>query len=120
MFAQQWDEDKYQELCMYSNIQKPPFTHTDIFLATFLLNNYKQVQELLEELLLAIAALQSGKSADDMDYHQHLKMEQEYLTTRKSEPEEDIVSCDYIVLLQNYGTAQEGFHFTAHFCIDIF
>ena len=82
-------------------------THTsDVFLATFLLNNYKQVQELLDELPLAIATLQSSKLADDMDYHQHLKMEQEYLTTRKLEPEEDIISCDYIVLLQNYGTAQ--------------
>jgi len=79
-------------------------THT--ILATFLLSNYKQVQELLEELLLAIAALQSGKSADDMKYHQHLKMEREYLATWKSEPEEDVILCDYIVLLQNYGTAQ--------------
>jgi len=79
-------------------------THT--ILATFLLSNYKQVQELLEELLLAIAALQSGKLADDMKYHQHLKMEREYLAIQKSEPEDDIVSCDYIVLLQNYGTAQ--------------
>jgi len=49
------------------------------FLANFLLNNYKQVQQLLEELPFAIMALQSGKSAHKMDYHCHIEMEQEYL-----------------------------------------
>jgi hypothetical protein len=76
------------------------------FLATFLLNNYKQAQALLGELPVAIAALQSGKSAAEMDYHQHIKMEREYLASRKLEPEEDAVACEYISLLQKYEAAQ--------------
>jgi len=76
------------------------------FLANFLLNNYKQVQQLLEELPLAITALQSGKSANEMDYRHHIKMEQEYLATQKSEPEEDAFACEYMSYLLVYEAAQ--------------
>ena len=47
-----------------------------IIIATFLLGNYKQVTQLLEELPGVITALQSGKSPEDMHYHQHLQTEQ--------------------------------------------
>jgi len=79
---------------------------TSSFLANFLLHNYKQVQQLLEELPFAIMALQSGKPAHEMDYHHHIEMEWEYLAARKSEPEEDAFACEYMSYLLVYEAAQ--------------
>ncbi|KAI0058312.1 hypothetical protein BV25DRAFT_1902184 [Artomyces pyxidatus] len=80
-YAQQWDEDKYQEL------------------GVFLLNNYKQIQDILDESPCAIVALQSGKTADDTMYHQHLESERKYLAAHKTkEPEED----KYAVALKTF------------------
>jgi hypothetical protein len=74
--------------------------------ALFLLNNYKQVEEILWDLPSAIAALQSGKSKGQTDYHQHIAFVREYLAACKSESAEDVLACEYITLLQNYDTAQ--------------
>jgi len=51
-------------------------------------------------------ALQSGRSANEMDYCLHIKMEQEYFTARKSEPEEDVFACEYMSYLLVYEAAQ--------------
>ncbi|KAI0055191.1 hypothetical protein BV25DRAFT_1930474 [Artomyces pyxidatus] len=92
MYARQWDEDKYQEL------------------GTFLLGNYRQIQEILDELPLSIAALQSGKCAEDTDYHAHLQAEREFLLSRKKESKEDVFAAEYVDLLQKYHMARYVTH----------
>jgi hypothetical protein len=65
-------------------------------IAAFLLGNYRQVSQMIEELPSAIAALKSGKAAEDTHYHQHLESERQYLLSRRQEsPEEEFV-CEYI------------------------
>jgi hypothetical protein len=67
-----------------------------IIIATFLLGNYKQVTQLLEELPGAITALQSGKSPEDMYYHRHLQTERQYLLSRKEESPNEEFACEYV------------------------
>jgi len=87
MHFTQWDEDKYLEL------------------TTFLLNNYKQVDQMLLDMPIAIAALESGKAPEECDYPAHLNTERAYLASRKKEPEADITACKYIELLMVYDEA---------------
>ena len=79
---------------------------SNTILANFLLGNYKQIQQILDELPLAIAALQSGKMHDDTDYYQHLEAEHQYLGVRKKESDKDKVACEYIHCLLKYKEAQ--------------
>ena len=109
IYAEQWDTDKYQELCKYYYLYTSVSSQllTDYLpTATFLLNNYIQVQEILQELPCAISALQSGKTAEHTDYHRHIECERAYLSARKDEPAEDVIACEYIVLLQKYKAVQ--------------
>lgn len=73
--------------------------------ATFLLNNYKQVDQLLRDMPVAIAALESGKTPEECNYTAHLNTERAYLASRKKEPETDIIACKYIELLLVYEEA---------------
>ncbi|KAI0059962.1 hypothetical protein BV25DRAFT_1918089 [Artomyces pyxidatus] len=91
MYARQWDEDKYQEL------------------GTFLLGNYRQIQQILDEMPDAIAELQSGKTPEETDYHAHLKAEREFLAARKKESASDVFASEYVALLQRFHTAQKLF-----------
>jgi hypothetical protein len=69
------------------------------FVATFLLGNYKQLSQLLEELPSAITSLESGKSHKDTRYHQHLESERAYLLSCRQESPEEEFACEYIELL---------------------
>ena len=53
-----------------------------------------------------IAALQSGKAPEDTVYREHLEAEHQYLTSRKKEPEKDVIACEYISLLIKYEAAE--------------
>jgi hypothetical protein len=44
-------------------------------LATFLFNNYNQVQDLLDNMPTMIVTLQFGKTPEDTEYHEHLEVE---------------------------------------------
>ena len=76
------------------------------YLGNFLLNNYKQVMEILTELPIMIATLQSGKSQEHMAYVAHLDAERAYLASLKKEPEAHVFGCQYITLLQEYSQAE--------------
>jgi hypothetical protein len=69
------------------------------FVATFLLGNYKQLSQLLEELPSAIASLESSKSHEDMCYHQHLESKWAYLLSHRQESPKEEFACEYIELL---------------------
>ncbi|KAI0038235.1 hypothetical protein FA95DRAFT_1567860 [Auriscalpium vulgare] len=86
--ARGWDDDKYEEL------------------STFLLNNYRQIEQILTELPEAIAALQVGKTVEDTQYHKHLEAEREYLESRKKETPSEVFACDYIDILIKHRTAK--------------
>ncbi|KAA1471648.1 hypothetical protein DENSPDRAFT_880660 [Dentipellis sp. KUC8613] len=89
LYAQQHDDDKYSEL------------------SAFILNNYKQVQNILDELPSAIAALQSGKTSEETAYHQHIEAERRFLTERQSkEISYDTFACDYLQHLLEYREAK--------------
>ena len=75
-------------------------------LAAFILGNYKQIQQILDELPIAIAALQSGKAREDTDYHQHLETERQYLAARRKESDDDAEACDYVERLIKYQAAR--------------
>ena len=75
-------------------------------LAAFILGNYKQIQQILDKLPIAIAALQSGKAREDTDYHQHLETEQQYLAARWKESDDDAEACDYVERLIKYHEAR--------------
>ncbi|KAA1475563.1 hypothetical protein DENSPDRAFT_860864 [Dentipellis sp. KUC8613] len=91
MFAKQWDADKYREISL------------------FLLNNYKQVQQILDELPDTIKILQSGKSSEDLDYHQHLETERAYLAARKKASPEEEKEVEYLNLLIKHAAADDAF-----------
>ncbi|TFY75079.1 hypothetical protein EWM64_g8933 [Hericium alpestre] len=86
LFLSGWDDNKYEEL------------------SAFLLNNYKQVGEILEDLPPAIAVLQKGKTAADTDCHKHLEAERKYLATQKKAVPKETWQQDYIELLTKYQT----------------
>ncbi|KAA1473373.1 hypothetical protein DENSPDRAFT_765398, partial [Dentipellis sp. KUC8613] len=91
MFAKQWDADKYRDISL------------------FLLNNYKQVQNILDELPDAIKLLQSGKSSQDLDYAKHLEAERLYLAARKKDSPQDARNCEYVSLLIKHRAAESLF-----------
>jgi len=103
LYAWQWDEDKYQELCESSFTIWVPILIWS-FWAWFLLGNYKQADKILEELPVAIRVLQSGKTCEDTDYHQHLEAERWFLASCKTDAEtdKDAISCEYILMLKTY------------------
>jgi hypothetical protein len=72
------------------------------YIATFLFNNYQQVQDLLQHMPTMIAALQSGKAPEDSVYREHLEAERQYLISCKKEPEKDGIVCEYVSLLIKY------------------
>jgi hypothetical protein len=71
----------------------------------FLLNNYKQVGQILTEMPTAIAAFKSGKTLDECDYAEHLKAEHVYLASHKKALKADVIASRYISLLIVYTTA---------------
>ena len=103
MHFTQWDEDKYTELSKLVHVLA--MTGTDICPAMFLFNNYKQVDQILDEMPKAIAALESGKTPDECDYAAHLEAERIYLASHKKEPETDVIASKYISLLKVYKDA---------------
>jgi Kyakuja-Dileera-Zisupton transposase len=96
----QWDENKYVEL------SKPVYVlatiGTDVCPAMFLFNNCKQVDQILDEMPKAIAALESGKTPDECAYAAHLDAKQIYLASHKKEPEADVITSKYISILKVY------------------
>ena len=68
----------------------------------FILNNYKQVGQILDEMPKAIVALESGKTPAECDYAGHLKAERIYLASHKKEPEANMIASKYIYLLAVY------------------
>ena len=104
MHFAQWDEDKYTELSKLIFVLAMTITNVSP-LAMFLLNNYKQVNQILDEMPQAIAALESGKTPEECDYAAHLEAERVYLASRKKEPEADVIASKYISLLKVYKDA---------------
>ena len=62
--------------------------------------------EILTELPITIAALQSGKSQEHTAYVAHLDVECVYLISLKKEPEAHVFGCQYITLLHKYSQAK--------------
>ncbi|KAH9972566.1 hypothetical protein BGW80DRAFT_1119934, partial [Lactifluus volemus] len=98
LYARQHDDDKYQEL------------------STFLLGNYKQVNQLLEELPGVIAEFQSGKLPKDTDYHRHLETERQYLLSRRGESPDEEFACEYIQRLIMHQKAKEAHEDAVAYC----
>lgn len=105
MHFAQWDEDKYAELSKPTLILAIISTNVCAS-AMFLFNNYKQVDQILDEMPKAIAALESEKTPNECDYAAHLKAERVYLASRKKEPEADVMVSKYITLLKVYKDAR--------------
>ncbi|KAI0038002.1 hypothetical protein FA95DRAFT_1578459 [Auriscalpium vulgare] len=71
----------------------------------FLLNNYRQLEEILRDLPAAIEALQAGKTSEDMEYHKHLEAERMFLEHPRTETEDEAVGCEYVDILMKHRTA---------------
>ena len=63
-------------------------------LGNFLLNNYKQVSEILTKLPSRIADLQSGKPPENNAYAEHLNAERAYLASLKKGPEAHVFASE--------------------------
>ncbi|KIJ27532.1 hypothetical protein M422DRAFT_190911 [Sphaerobolus stellatus SS14] len=88
MYFRQWDLDKYENL------------------ATFMLKNYQQALETIEDMTIRIAVLTSGHTITDAQFTQWLDEERTYLKSKQSEPEKDSTNIEYVELLQKYDTAR--------------
>ncbi|GJJ14562.1 hypothetical protein Clacol_008827 [Clathrus columnatus] len=87
MYFRQWDEDKY------------------LALGVFLMNNYKQALQLIDQLPIQISALTSGQKPPDVPYTRWLEVEYNYLLNKQMELEEYGLETDYVTLLQKHDEA---------------
>ena len=75
-------------------------------IGNFLLNNYKQVEEILTEMQTMVTALQSGKSPENTTYNEHLNAECVYLIPLRKEPQAHVFGCQYISLPLKFSQAE--------------
>ncbi|KAF8515032.1 hypothetical protein BU17DRAFT_93915 [Hysterangium stoloniferum] len=88
MYFHQWDLDKYENL------------------ATFLLNNYQQALKIISEMTMRQKMLTPEQVIPDTQFMKWLDEERAYLKSKASEPEKDILSIEYVTLLQAYDSAR--------------
>ena len=105
MHFQQWDEDKYANLGKCFLIQSLPLT-ADISIGEFLLNNYKQALDILQEMPIRIVTLLSGRPISDAQFSGWLEAEHQYLKSKQAEPQANILGVEYVELLTKYNDAQ--------------
>ncbi|KAF8479455.1 hypothetical protein JB92DRAFT_3277834 [Gautieria morchelliformis] len=74
MFLRQWDAEKYENL------------------GKFLLNNYRQALQVLEEMPVRIKALMSGRQVSEACFATWLQDERDYLESKKTEPDTDVLA----------------------------
>ena len=105
LYFQQWDADKYENLGS-ALVLTIHIILTSMYSGQFLLNNYKQALEILQEMPLRIQTLTSGREISDTQFTDWLIKEREYLESKQSEPEADILGVEYVELLQKYAQAR--------------
>ncbi|KAF8498309.1 hypothetical protein BU17DRAFT_72352 [Hysterangium stoloniferum] len=89
MYFCQWDSDKYENL------------------ATLLLSNYQQALETIDEMTMCQTILTAAeREIPHTQFMEWLNEERVYLTSKASEPKEDISCIEYVELLQKYDTAR--------------
>ncbi|KAF8530645.1 hypothetical protein JB92DRAFT_2804438 [Gautieria morchelliformis] len=88
MFLRQWDAEKYENL------------------GKFLLNNYRQALQVLEEMPVRIKALMSGRQVSEACFATWLQDERDYLESKKTEPDTDVLGVEYVELLNKYNDAR--------------
>ena len=84
---------------------KPP-ANCDISIGEFLLNNYKQALDVLQEMPIRIATLLSGRPISDAQFAGWLEAKHQYLKSKQAEPQADILGVEYVELLTKYNDAQ--------------
>ncbi|KAG0693655.1 hypothetical protein DFH29DRAFT_881289 [Suillus ampliporus] len=87
----QWDDDKYREL------------------SKFLMNNYVQVQHIINEYSDAVANLSSSLGIVEDDFEQWIQEEQQFLMDLKEEPVDRILACSYVQVLIELENANSFF-----------
>ncbi|KAF8515111.1 hypothetical protein BU17DRAFT_68059 [Hysterangium stoloniferum] len=88
MYFCQWDSNKYENL------------------ATFLLSNYQQALETIDEMTMCQTILTAEREIPHTQFMEWLNEEHVYLKSKASEPKEDISCIEYVKLLQKYDTAR--------------
>lgn len=88
MHFHQWDADKYESL------------------GQFLLNNYKQALDVMREMPVRIQTLTSSWQITKFQFTTWLNLEHNYLRSKQSEPDVDILGVEYIELLDKYYDAR--------------
>jgi hypothetical protein len=72
----------------------------------FILNNYQQALQILEEMPVRIQTLTSGRRVPEAQFMTWLDEERKYLLSKQSEPREDILGIEYVELLNRYHDAR--------------
>ncbi|KAF8574809.1 hypothetical protein K439DRAFT_1624059 [Ramaria rubella] len=80
-YFRQWDTEKYENL------------------GHFLFNNYKQALEILQDMPNKIKSLTSGWEVSEAQFVEWLQQECDYLNSKHSEPEVDVLGVEYVELL---------------------
>ena len=103
MHFQHWDEEKYQSLgAVQSGVG---YTCLTLVPGHFFLNNYKQALRIIRDMPIQIETLTLGCHIFDMQFRSWLNAEQEYLQSKQSEPEADVLGIEYVELLNKYNSA---------------
>lgn len=71
-----------------------------------MLNNYKEALDILEQMPIRIEILLSGRGSTEATFTKWLEDEHRYLESKRQEPNENILSAEYIQQLQSYENAK--------------
>ena len=80
--------------------------HVFSFSGHFLMANYKQALESIQEMPLRIETLTSGRQISDAQFASWLEAERTYLISRQTEPETDVLGIEYVEMLNKYYEAR--------------
>ena len=82
------------------------------FLARFLLNNYKQALEVMQDMPICIKTLNCRHHLTDAQFAGWLWSERQYIQSRQAEPEADALGVEYVEMLNKYYNA--WYHFLCY------
>jgi hypothetical protein len=91
-------------VCLFSSYNF--IVHADEVVGHFILNNYKQALQVLEEMPIRIQALTLGRETTKAQYMSWLEEERKYLLSKQSEPPKDVLGIEYVELLNKYHDAR--------------
>ena len=104
MHFQHWDDEKYQSLGAFQS--GIGYTCLTLVPGCFFLNNYKQALGIIRDMPIQIETLTLGRHLSDMQFRSWLNAEREYLQSKQSEPEADVLGIEYVELLTKYNSAR--------------